>query len=53
MVGLDVFSPDPPKSVLSKIDRKLKGEIGHLIWTKMPRTIATSLALLFFALFFF
>ena len=34
--GSCIFSPGPPKSFLSKIERKLKGEIGHNFWTKMP-----------------
>ena len=52
-MGLGVFSPDPPKSVLSKIDRKLKGEIGHLIWTKMPTYNCNFTCFAFLHTFFF
>ena len=54
-----VFSPDPPKSFLSKMERKLKGEIRHHFWTKMPmyNCTFTHVALIFFLrclpLFFF
>ena len=34
--GQGVFSPGPPKSFLSKMERKLKVEIWHHFWTKVP-----------------
>ena len=53
MVGLGVFSLGPPKSVLSKIDRKLEGAIGHLIWTKMPTYNCNFTCFAFLHTFFF
>ena len=53
--SLCVFSLSLPKSFLSKIELKLKEEIGHYFWTKMPMhncTLASS-TLIFFTLFFF
>ena len=52
---LGVFFLDPLKSFLPKSERKLKGEIGHHFWTKMPMCNCTraSSTLLFFTPFFF
>ena len=51
---LDVFSPSPLKSFLPKIRKKLKEEIMHHFWTKMPMCSCTwaSSTLLFFTSFF-
>ena len=45
-----LFSPDPPKSFLFKMERKLKGEIRHHFWTKMPmyNCTFTPVTLIFF-----
>ena len=45
-----LFSPDPPKSFLFKMERKLKGEIRHHFWTKMPmyNCTFTHVTLIFF-----
>ena len=53
--GLGVSSPSLPKSFLLKMEIKLKEEIGHHFWTKMPICNCTwaSSTLLFFTLFFF
>ena len=53
--GLGVFSPGPLKRFLPKIERKVKGEIGHHFWMKMPMCNCTRAlsTLLFFTLFFF
>ena len=52
--GLGVSSPSLPKSFLLKMEIKLKEEIGHHFWTKMPICNCTwaSSTLLFFTLFF-
>ena len=41
--GLGIFSLGPPKSFLSKIERKLKRKIRHNFWTKMPCTVGLGL----------
>ena len=48
------ISLDPQKNFLPKIGRKLKGEIGHNFWKKMPMYSCTwaSSTLLFFTFFF-
>ena len=53
--GLGVSSPSLPKSFLLKMEIKLKEEIGHHFWMKMPICNCTwaSSTLLFFTLFFF
>ena len=53
--GLGVFSPDPPKRSLSKMERKLKREIMHHFWTKMLMCNCTwvSSTFIFFKTFFF
>ena len=53
--GLGVFSLDPSKIFLSKIERKLKREIMHHFWTKMLMCNCTwvSSTFIFFKTFFF
>ena len=53
--GLGVSSPSLPKSFLLKMEIKLKEEIGHHFWMKMPICNCTwaSSTLLFFTLFLF
>ena len=34
--GIQVFSLQTHQKVISKMERKLKGKIGHHFWTKMP-----------------
>ena len=48
------ISLDPQKNFLPKIGRKLKGEIGHNFWKKMPMYSCTwaSSTLLFFTFLF-
>ena len=52
-----IFSPSSQKSFLSKIERKLKREIVHYFWTKMPMynkfIHVTFLHTLFFSFLFF
>ena len=54
----DVVSPCPPKSSLSKMEKKLRGKIGHHFWTKMPMCNCTwacprCSSSFFFSFFFF
>ena len=41
--GPNVFFPNLQKKFLSKMERKLKREIGHYFWTKIPMWIAHGL----------
>ena len=51
--GAYVFSPLAHQKVLSKIERKLKREIGYHFWTKMPMYNCTFTYVAFFTFFFF
>ena len=51
--NLSVFSLGPPKSFLSKMERKLKGEIGHHFWMTMSMYNCTFTHVAFLHTFFF